>query len=78
MKIWITKYALTNGIREAEGTGVSDGMASVRGPHLTEYYHGRDWHKTREAAVARAEEMRTAKIASLQKSIAKLEKLRFA
>lgn len=36
-----------------------------------------EWHRTREGAVAKAEEMRVARIASLEKQIAKLRKLRF-
>ena len=39
--------------------------------------HGKDWHRTPEAALARAEEMRLAKIESLKKSIKKLEGLKF-
>lgn len=38
---------------------------------------GRQWHRTREAAVARALEMREAKIASLERQIAKLRKMEF-
>lgn len=75
MKVYITKYALTKGILEAEAefcTGT--GMINV-GRHG--YYHGegKEWHRTREVAVKRAEIMRTNKIESLQKSIAKLEKM---
>lgn len=84
MKVWITKYALTSGIREAEAvpTGVSLDMILVPARSDTrfpEHFHGqgREWHMLKENAVARAEAMRTAKIASLRKQIAKLEKLRF-
>lgn len=43
------------------------------------YYHGEDkhWHRTRESAVKRANDMRDAKIKSLEKSIAKLKKMEF-
>lgn len=44
---------------------------------ITVTFHGNEWHRTREEAVARAEQMRAAKIASLKKQIAKLEKLSF-
>jgi hypothetical protein len=40
--------------------------------------HKPDWHTTPEAAIARAEEMRTKKIASLKKQIAKLEAMTFS
>ena len=39
--------------------------------------HGNDWHRTEADAVARAEQMRVKKIASLEKQIAKLKKLSF-
>lgn len=43
------------------------------------YYHGEgnDWHRTKESAIAKAEEMRKKKIASLKKQIEKLEKMEF-
>lgn len=75
---WVTKYALTTGIERVEGEvnhGISSSMFSY-GPMSGA--HGNDWHRTPEAALARAEEMRTAKIASLKKSVAKIEKLKFS
>ena len=81
MKVWITKYALTAGIQEREAEiDESDGTAAVKQERYhADYYHGegRDWHRTLEGAIARAEEMRATKIASLRKSIVKMEKLRF-
>jgi hypothetical protein len=38
----------------------------------------KDWHRTPEAALARAEEMRRDKIASLKKILAKLEAIKFS
>jgi hypothetical protein len=42
-------------------------------------YHGEnnEWHKTKEEAIRKAEEMRLKKIESHKKSIAKLEKMKF-
>lgn len=85
MKVWITKYALSTGIFEAEvnepnsttpGLIVAPGRVVGR---FDQYFHGegREWHRTPEAAVLKAEKMRAEKIASLRKSIAKLEKLKF-
>lgn len=74
MKVWITKYALTKGIFECEVEpcfNINPNMVAGRGLH--EYFHGNDWHRTREAAVIRANEMRAVKIKSLQKSLAKLQ-----
>lgn len=79
MKAWITKYALTSGIFEAEAeAGTPPSVIAVRQPgELTAYFHANDWHKSKEDAIARAEEMRAKKIASLRKSIAKLEVMSF-
>lgn len=81
MKIWITKYALSKGVFEAEAE-VSDErstMAVVRpapasGGH-TQYFHGCDWHKTKTAADARVRHMIKLKLASLEKQKQKLLKL---
>jgi hypothetical protein len=82
MKVYITKYALTQGIYEAEAercTDISPTMIELRNPgYVTETFHGNDWHETKEEAVARAEEMRLARVKSLEKSIAKLRKLVFS
>lgn len=79
MKVWITKYALSDGIKELE-VEQSDGFPDiVCGKSLNDYYHGegKDWHRTYESATVRANEMRQKKIASLKKQIEKLEKMRF-
>ncbi|MGK9167913.1 hypothetical protein KXR53_16520 [Inquilinus limosus] len=81
VKVWITKYALSAGIQEVEGelSGAPADMIVVQSQMGTVYYHGegRDWHRTREEAVARAEEMRKKRVASLKKQITKLKKLKF-
>jgi hypothetical protein len=86
-KVWITKYALTQGIHEVgvrECLDVRpDGDMVERDPPSSFggiCYHGkgRDWHETKEGAIACADEMRRKKIASLKKQIAKLEKINFA
>ncbi len=84
MKIWVTKYALTTGIISSEAAEICEETPTMIvfpacGSVYARYFHGegKDWHRTKEAAVARAEAMRVAKIASLRKSIAKLEKLKF-
>ena len=80
MKVWITKYALTDGIIEIDAevcisTGATGNMINCdRG-----YFHGegKEWHKTKESAIEKAEEMRQKKIESLKKQIKKLEEMRF-
>jgi hypothetical protein len=82
-RIWITKYALTSGIFEADAEVEknSDGMAVVPKNYETgtyaQYFHGKDWHLTREGALTRAEEMRVKKITSLKKQLKKLEEMNF-
>ena len=83
MKVWITKYALTLGIQrmEVEECDSSPSMvATKKGGWNRQYFHGegREWHRTEDSAIARAEKMRLAKIESLRKSIKKLESLSFA
>jgi hypothetical protein len=83
MKVYITKYALTRGIIEAEVSrqrANEDGYVVVfwdGGLNGENVFGPTEWRWEREAAVARAEEMRKAKIASHKKQIARLEKLRF-
>lgn len=79
---WITKYALTKGIIEANvedcfdvAPDMVDDIDRAAGP--TTYYHGNDWHRTQAAALDRAREMREAKIRSLHKQIAKLNAMWF-
>ena len=77
-KAFITKYALTSGIKEMEVEELSPGNIKRLGNNY-DYFHGegKEWHRTMESAVKRAEEMRVKKIASLKNQIVKLEKLKF-
>ncbi len=78
MKVWITRYALTVGIQYVDAEVVERHPTMVKyGSGWFAHGEGKEWHLTYSAAVDRAEKMRTAKIASLQKSIKKLEKLTF-
>lgn len=82
MKVWITKYALTQGIDEVEAEICDSNMIKVKARGtgcIDEYYHGKgkEWHLDRESAVKKAEEMKLKKIASLEKQIKKLKELKF-
>lgn len=68
MKVWITKYALTKGIFEKEVIELDDEIVQESGNIFPVYYHGdgKEWHKTKESAIAKAEEMRRKKIAILK------------
>ena len=75
---WITRYALTDGITAHEGDvclGI-DAQMFVSSDRLVHAYC-EDWHLTPEGALARAEKMRLAKIASLKRQIDKLERMIF-
>jgi hypothetical protein len=68
--VWVTKWALTLGVIETDGEVIDEGMVGCGRKYG--YFHGNDWHRTREAAVLRAEEMRLKKIASVKKQLEKM------
>jgi len=80
-KVWITKYALTQGIIEGEAEichGVSESMIELLESNKM-YFHGegREWHRDKESAIKRAEEMKLKKIASIEKQLEKLKEIKF-
>ena len=87
MKVWITKHALTQGIEEIDSNQVKEFEMTDAGylyfrrngkySYTTEIYSQKEWHRTKESAIQKAEEMRQKKIDSLKKQIEKLEKMRF-
>ena len=77
---WITKYALSRGIIKTTARKCGGKMISFRLNDKAVFdsvAHGNDWHLTLDDAIVRAEEMRRAKIASLQKQIVSLKKRAF-
>lgn len=82
MKIYITKYAITNGIKEVDARetsvpemfeyAVTDGKREYG-----RYAHKGDYCLSREDAVIKATKMRDKRIASLKKQIRKLEQMDF-
>lgn len=79
MKVWITKYALTDGIIEADVESCSSNIASVSWDNGTRCMnlHCSECYLSKEFAIKQAEEVRQKKIASLKKQIEKLERMRF-
>ena len=79
MKVWITKYALTDGIIEAKGEQdkLTYGFVVTDGVFRNEWFNSKDCFTSRTSAIKKAEEMRQDKIKSLQKKIKELEELRF-
>lgn len=75
MKIYITKYALTNGIHAEEAKLIEAGYWAVEGHYgLFKLNEG---FEDLEAAIARAEEMRIKKLQSLDKQIKRISALKF-
>jgi len=75
--VWITKYALTQGILEKE-VEIEDNVVSVIKNSGEVYFdEGKDWHRTKESAVKRAEEMRLKKIINVEKQLQKLKDMKF-
>ena len=79
MKVWITKYALTDGIIEA--MGIKDPLSGrffmMKGPYKKKWFSEEDYFMSKQSAIKKAEEMRQKKIESLKKQIKKLEEMRF-
>ena len=80
MKVYITKYALTAGIFSVEAK-ITDGsdMISYRPDEKSFlcYAHKGEWHSCADKAIARAEEMRIAKLKSLDKQAKKVSAMVF-
>jgi len=78
-KVWITKYALTQGILEKEADNANvEGLIYIIGNRTETYINeGKDWHKTKEIAIKHAEEMRKRKIANVEKQLQKLKDMKF-
>jgi len=83
MKVYITKYALTQGILEREGV-INEENKHVRVESdrstwgsFDLYYLGVNAFTSKEEAIAKAEQLRLKEIENLKKRIKKLETLSF-
>lgn len=78
-KVFITKYALTEGIKEIESDILIDDFTGSEYTFFKYscFYIGKGAFTDRSEALKKAEEMRLNKITSLRKQIEKLEKLSF-
>jgi hypothetical protein len=80
MKVWVTKYALTTGLFEMTAEIIDRGprhiYAKGKGPAGGSIFT-REWVKTREEAVTKAETMKEARIKSLKRTIIKLQAKKF-
>lgn len=80
---WVTKYALTTGVERVEAEDPINTqyvtMLVVESGRSYRMFHGdgREWHRTEKRAINQAYALKEAKIASLEKQIAKLRKKEF-
>lgn len=75
-KVWITKYALTQGVyvvENAELCGDTNKMIAYRPGEYLQHVHKPHWHETEAEALKHAENMRKQRLASLKKQIEKLK-----
>jgi len=76
--VYVTKYALTEGPFKVDAEISHEGrMASWKYGYCQQHAHGKDFHLTQEDALADCERRRKAKIVSIEKQKAKLEKMTF-
>ena len=82
MKIWNTKYCLTDGITEHDVEICrNDSMVTI--PKTEKSYainlhgEGKDWHRSRETAINRAKEVKIKKLQSLDKQMKKISAIEF-
>lgn len=76
---YLAKYALSVGIKEVQGVRNDDYVYGLDGfLSFHSFRIGRDIFESRAEAVAQANKLRTAKLASLKRQIKKLEEQVFA
>ena len=73
MRIYVTKYAASEGVLIFEGTDCGDGMAEYRAHDWTHYVHKGEWFKTEEEARMDAGRRIERKRSSLKNQLAKLD-----
>ena len=78
-RLWKSKYALTEGIKEVVSREDADdsGYIKLEEHCWTRFRIGRDVHATRQEAVLATEAKRVKRLNSLRKKIKKLEALTF-
>lgn len=74
--VYITKYALSDGIKKINAK-VASGYCISNDYGILQSFYKDEFHLTEEQALANAELRRNKKIASLKKQIEKLEKMTF-
>lgn len=76
MKVYVTTYALTKGIIEKNGNLAKTTNLIFKSDDGA-YFHKPNWYENLEDTRNKAETMRIDKILSLNKTLKKIEKLKF-
>jgi len=76
-KVWITKYALTQGMMTAVNAQLNKNMISITQGGIPRfvYFHKPYWHLTEEEARAQVRHMVTSKLKSIERQRVKMEKM---
>lgn len=78
MKVFVTKYCLTDGITEAEGDINSSGYFISKSRLNYLFLNKKEYFLKKEDAIANAEERRIKKLQSLDKQTKKISALKFS
>lgn len=71
MKVWITKYALSSGVRHVEGEADEDGYLCAEG--ITSGFRKKDWASTEDDMRRQALKLIGARRKSIAKQLVKLD-----
>jgi hypothetical protein len=79
MKVYVTKYALTQGIFPIEANLIDDGKYAKQstGSSLGLFLRRGEYALTDDEAIRQAEELRCKKLASIEKQVSKINQLDF-
>ncbi|MEE9459652.1 MAG: hypothetical protein V3V84_07815 [Candidatus Bathyarchaeia archaeon] len=81
MKIWNTKYCLTDGITEHDVEETDSNIVTIMKAKTRYSTHlhgeGKEWHKSLEGAASRANEIKIKKLQSLAKSMKRISAIKF-
>ncbi len=80
MKVYITKYALTKGVMIEDGdfSEITGAFIVTKPGLIIDFYHGKDFHTTKESALKRCEEMKIKKLQSLGEQVKKISAIEFS
>lgn len=81
MKIWNTKYCLTSGITVHDVEECGDNMVVIPKTQTSYPVHlhgeGKQWHRSLNAAIVRANEIKIKKLQSLDRQVKKISAIDF-